>query len=60
MDELKLKQAIDAALKCFRILETELDRGDNYRTGAALADLRHELNTLAELANKQPERKKTK
>jgi hypothetical protein len=52
-----IKQTIDAALKCFRILETEIDRGDNYRIGAALAELRRELNTLAGLANKQTEKK---
>lgn len=51
MDNQRVREKVLEVKKCIRVLETEIDRQDNYLIGAALADLNRQMDILFQLVH---------
>lgn len=49
MDDDAIKEKVREVRQAVRVLETEIEREDNYKIGAALSDLNRQLRILYEL-----------
>jgi hypothetical protein len=51
MDDARVREKVVEVRKCVRILETEINRQDNYQIGAALSDLNRQIDILYQLVH---------
>jgi hypothetical protein len=51
MDKQRVREKVIEVRKCVRILETEIERQDNYQIGAALWKLNQQIDILYQLVH---------
>jgi hypothetical protein len=51
MDNQRVREKVVEVKKCVRVLETEIERQDNYLIGAALYNLNKQLDILYQLVH---------